>query len=70
MRELKALEVRNLSVYSSTKEILRNVNFSLSSGEILLVTGRSGSGKTTLLRSLIGIARELYGLSLSGSVSV
>ena len=70
MKKPEALEVRNLFVKSSTKIILKNISFSLSEGEKLLVVGRSGSGKTTLLRSIVGIARELYNLHVQGAVTV
>ena len=65
-----ALEVRELSVYSSTKRIIDKISFSLERGEVALITGRSGAGKTTLLRSLVGVAKELYKLDVNGSVTV
>ncbi len=41
--------------------ILRNVEFSLNEGEVLLVTGRSGSGKTTLIRAVTGTLSSVGG---------
>lgn len=38
--------------YPDGKEILKNVNFELNKGEMLLISGENGCGKTTLLRSL------------------
>jgi len=46
---------------------LRDVKFSVSEGEILLVTGRSGSGKTTLVRAVMGTIRVVGGY-LNGEV--
>lgn len=43
------------------KQILRNFDGLIKSGELLIVLGRPGSGCSTLLKSLCG---ELYGLSL------
>lgn len=39
----------------SKEPILRNIQFHLAPGEVLLVTGPSASGKTTLARLLIGL---------------
>jgi len=41
--------------------VLRGIKFSLSEGEILLVTGRSGSGKTTLVRAITGTLNTVGG---------
>ncbi|WP_080140756.1 amino acid ABC transporter ATP-binding protein [Chlamydia suis] len=59
------VEVKDLTVAVSGKEILSNVSFSLIPGRITLFIGRSGSGKTTILRSLVGLAKVS-----SGSISV
>ena len=57
-----AVEVRNLTVGGSGREILHGVNLTLRRGEILAVMGESGSGKTTLCRALAG------DVSFTGSV--
>jgi len=41
--------------------VLRGVEFSLSEGEVLVVTGRSGSGKTTLVRAVTGTISAVGG---------
>lgn len=46
------LSVDNLNYSISNKEILRNLNFELGSGEILALLGPSGVGKTTILNIL------------------
>lgn len=51
------LEVENLAVEKSGQSILRNINFSLPSGQIVAIVGRNGAGKTTLLRSLVGLQK-------------
>ncbi len=43
------------------RPVLRDVSFSLSAGETVLLFGRNGSGKTTLLRILAGIMRPEKG---------
>ena len=51
------LEVNNLSVSFFTPngevQVLRNVSFSLRTGEILAVVGESGCGKTVLCKSIL-----------------
>ncbi|NNF00450.1 MAG: ABC transporter ATP-binding protein [Pyrinomonadaceae bacterium] len=46
------LEVENISINYGDTQILREVSFSLSAGEIVAVLGANGAGKTTLLRGL------------------
>ena len=48
------IEVQNLCVGYGKKEVLRNVNLSLSKNEIVTIVGPNGSGKTTLFKSIIG----------------
>ena len=49
------------------KQILRNFNGHVNSGEILIVLGRPGSGCSTFLKSICG---ELQGLALSKDSSI
>jgi heme exporter protein A len=41
--------------------VLDDINFTLTAGEGLLITGANGSGKTTLLRALVGLIEPLRG---------
>ena len=51
-------------------EALRDVSFSLSSGDRLGLVGTNGAGKTTLLRTLAGIYEPLIGsLRVNGSLN-
>ncbi len=59
------LEARNLSVgYSLKKDnsiIAKEINFSISKGELVGLVGANGIGKSTLLRSLAGMQNALKG---------
>lgn len=44
--------VENLSVKFKKAQALKNINFSVKQGEVVLVIGKSGSGKSTLLEIL------------------
>ncbi len=46
------IEIRNLSKKHGPKEILKNVNMTVNSGETFALIGPTGTGKTTLLRLL------------------
>ncbi|MDR3599491.1 MAG: amino acid ABC transporter ATP-binding protein [Desulfosporosinus sp.] len=46
------LEIENLSKFFGDLEVLRDVNISVSKGEVVVIIGPSGSGKSTLLRCI------------------
>ena len=56
-----AIEINNLSVILSGKEILADINLSLAEGKFLGIVGPNGSGKTTLLRVILGLVKPAGG---------
>ncbi|HQL34815.1 MAG TPA: Fe-S cluster assembly ATPase SufC [bacterium] len=48
------LTVKNLSVTAGNKEILHEINFSVTLGESVVIMGPNGSGKSTLAHVLMG----------------
>ena len=46
------LEIRHLSKSFGTHEVLRDIDFTVSKGDVLSIIGASGSGKSTLLRCI------------------
>jgi Fe-S cluster assembly ATP-binding protein len=51
------LEIKHLNVAVEGKEILRDVNLSMGTGETHALFGPNGSGKTTLLMAIMGFPR-------------
>jgi phospholipid/cholesterol/gamma-HCH transport system ATP-binding protein len=49
------IQVENLVTYYGERQILKNINFSVRRGEIMVIMGGSGSGKSTLLRFMLGL---------------
>ena len=49
------VEVKNLTMAYGSYVVMRNIKFSVKSGEIFLIIGCSGCGKSTLLKHLIGL---------------
>lgn len=49
------ISVSNLHINLSDKEILKGVNISLNSGELVGLIGPNGAGKSTLLKALSGL---------------
>lgn len=48
----KIIEVRHLSKWFGSNEILTDINFTVEKGEVVCIIGSSGSGKSTLLRCI------------------
>lgn len=46
------LEVRHLSKSFGKNEVLRDIDFTVSKGDVTSIIGASGSGKSTLLRCI------------------
>lgn len=49
------IELRNVDFSYGDRPVLRDVSFSVASGESLIVLGPSGSGKSTVLRLILGL---------------
>ena len=47
---MKLLEVKNINKTFDNKEILKDINFSITGGKIIGLLGRNGAGKTTLIK--------------------
>ena len=61
------LEIKNLSAKYNHENILTDIDFQVSPGEVLGVIGPNGAGKTTLIRTLSGILPIADGaISLDG----
>ena len=50
MSNMKLLEIKSLNKSFNKKEILKDVNLSISSGKIVGLLGKNGAGKTTLIK--------------------
>lgn len=61
----KILECKNLCKNFGKKQILKDVSFTINSGDILAFIGPNGSGKTTTIKLILG----LQGIT-SGSVEI
>lgn len=54
----KKLEARELSCIRDERTLFNNLNFTLTSGQVLLIEGANGAGKTSLLRILTGFRKS------------
>lgn len=63
---MELLRIINLSVtIDDKKTILKNIDLSLCSGDVLCISGDNGSGKSTLLKVILG---ELPGFKVDGKI--
>ncbi len=58
---MKVLEINSLNTYYGESHILRDVDLTVNSSEMVCLIGRNGVGKTTLLKSLIGLLKPNSG---------
>lgn len=52
---MQTLHVERLAIDRGDRSVLRDLSFSVASGEIVHVVGRNGAGKTSLLETLCGL---------------
>lgn len=52
---MSLLEIQNLSVSTQERQVLKDISFSVGTGECIGLLGPNGAGKTTLLRSAQGM---------------
>ena len=67
------IEIKNASfAYANghTDGQIRNINLSVSDGQVVLICGESGCGKTTLIRLVNGLVPQYYEGDLQGEVLV
>ncbi|HEW64256.1 ATP-binding cassette domain-containing protein [Fervidicoccus fontis] len=65
------VSVDNLSIsYKNDEQIVKNINFSLNEGELLLLIGKTGTGKTSILNVLAGNTPRLIKAKVEGNVRI
>ena len=67
---MSKVEVRNLRIAFPGHEVVRDLNFTVESGELAVLIGASGSGKTSVLRAITGHAPISSGQVLIGDQDV
>ena len=60
------LTCQDLCLGYDKTEIVRGLNFSVSSGDYLCIVGENGSGKSTLMKTILGLQAPLSGKILTG----
>lgn len=60
-QEEPIIRVRKMKAVYGDRTILRQINFDVRKGEILVILGGSGSGKSTLLKHMIGLYKPAKG---------
>lgn len=55
------VDVKNLSVHISDRDVVSNVSFSLEKGKMTVLIGESGAGKTSVINALLGFVENYSG---------
>ena len=62
---------KGLTIRVRGRDVVRDLDLSISGGEIALITGPTGSGKSLILKSIAGLIDVLYGgIETSGLISI
>jgi ABC-2 type transport system ATP-binding protein len=64
------LDINNLTVGYVDKDIIKNLNCTLSQGDVLALIGSNGSGKSTLLNTIAGLKQPVSGIIATNSLSI
>ncbi|GGJ46063.1 ABC transporter permease subunit [Deinococcus roseus] len=56
-----AIELKDITIELNGRDVLRNVDLSIESGEFIAIIGASGGGKSTLLRVIAGLLKPKQG---------
>ena len=70
MSENNMINMTNIDKYFDDFHVLKNINFHVNSGEIVVVCGPSGSGKSTLIRCINGLEDIDDGTILVNNVDI
>jgi phospholipid/cholesterol/gamma-HCH transport system ATP-binding protein len=62
MNPENAVEIRKLSKRFGSKEVLKDINLDIKTGENLVVLGKSGTGKSVLIKCIIGLIEPDHGV--------
>ena len=66
---MSLLTIKNLSVSYGDQVVIKDLDLSISNGEIVALFGPSGSGKSTILKAVTGLLKQVNGdVLLSGRV--
>ena len=60
------LTVNNLSLGYDSRVIVKDLNFTVNSGDYLCIVGENGSGKTTLMKTLLHLQEPISGSIVTG----
>ena len=58
---MEVLKVRDLSFYYDNEKVLDDINFDLSMGEFVILTGENGAAKSTLIKNILGLLKPATG---------
>jgi heme exporter protein A len=58
---LSILDAQQISCEKQDRILFQDIDLSINSGELVLLTGENGAGKTSLLRILVGLSRPSMG---------
>jgi len=65
-----SLEIIQLSKVYNSKEVVKNISFTISKNEIIGILGPNGCGKTTTIGMILGLLKPSYGKVLINGIEI
>lgn len=62
------LKINNFGIHYENTTILKNLNFEVNQGELVVITGKSGCGKSSFLKAINGIILDNEVVNLTGDI--
>ncbi|WP_231687027.1 ATP-binding cassette domain-containing protein [Bacillus sp. JCM 19034] len=63
---MKLIELKHVEKSFNGRKIIKDMNFSINTNEVVALVGTNGAGKTTTIRMILGITSQIMERLITG----